>query len=265
MTVTPPSRTACGRDIDGGDGIDAPSCYLARDNGRSQSYLCQITPLSNGFHRRKRSRNMASNIIGPSFPGSKSSQWQNLLTFMSADVRRKPSSDNVLQRHLQRSSDHFHGGKKAWFVDFSVRNAGKRIYGAQRTTASYRDFTELSSSRDEHLFWPGLKPLTSLGRPGTNMSTSLFYTPPPDTQLSSERPSLIEYIYDRMERANLRRPSSGQHVHQCQTVDVDFCGKASTLAVQRATLDKGFYDYYFQSVLSNETLSTVVNVRSAAL
>jgi hypothetical protein len=33
-----------------------------------------------------------------------------------------------------------------------------------------------------------------------------------------------------------------------QTVDVDFCRKASTLAVQRVTVDKGFYDYYCQSV-----------------
>ncbi|KAJ7837775.1 hypothetical protein B0H14DRAFT_1092766 [Mycena olivaceomarginata] len=46
------------------------------------------------------------------------------------------------QRHSQFSLDHFHGGQKAWFVDFSVRNAGKEYTGSTHNcNLSYRDLT----------------------------------------------------------------------------------------------------------------------------
>jgi hypothetical protein len=52
---------------------------------------------------RKRSRNMVSNIICPSFTGSKSSQSQNLLAFVGADVRLKLSRRGV---HGRSRSSH---------------------------------------------------------------------------------------------------------------------------------------------------------------
>jgi hypothetical protein len=93
---------------------------------------------------------MVSDIVVPSFPGSQSSQSQNLLAFVGADVRglnhcAEPSRDNVLQRDSQRSSDLFHGGQKDWLVDFSLRNTGKKIYGTRCMTASDRDFTEVGA------------------------------------------------------------------------------------------------------------------------